>query len=428
MVDHYPDDTAFFFLFGGISMFIGYFSIGMIAAHEIKIHFLVVSLFYFIIGIGTSASYHCGLATNYRNWPPTLRSLAVGFTVSFFGLSAFIFSMGGKYFFVKNHQLVVSDFLLFLGTTCLALNMFAVFNLKSIRPLLLVTETASDETQALLSEAGQNDQLDHNFHEYTEQREEREYIRSSHREISPNSYLSDSFGHSELGVELHLMEPGIVLQPISCFSSFDAYLLGFNMFAIVGIGLMYINNVGAIILALLPKESTPGDSDVQSLQQFHVALLSLGSFFSRIITGILTDMTFRIGVTKFFWIFLSAVLLAAGILGGFYVQNVDELFYITLLVAVSYGVVWTSVPILVGELFGASSFSNHWGWMTAVPAFGGQLFGLVFGYFFEQNANGFCKGAICFHNSFLFAFAFCSVCILGNILLFFRRRSCHLIE
>lgn len=41
----------------------------------------------------------------------------------------------------------------------------------------------------------------------------------------------------------------ILLEEISCFASKDAYLLAFNMFTLVGSGLMYTNNIGAICTA-----------------------------------------------------------------------------------------------------------------------------------------------------------------------------------
>lgn len=97
-VDHYPSQTSLFFLFGGSAIFAGYLSIGLVVIHEIDLHYLIIAALFFMIGMGTASSYHCSLATNYRNWPKEYGSLAVGFTVSFFGLSAFIFTKIGLYF------------------------------------------------------------------------------------------------------------------------------------------------------------------------------------------------------------------------------------------------------------------------------------------------------------------------------------------
>jgi hypothetical protein len=201
--------------------------------------------------MGTASSYHCSLATNYRNWPESYRSLAVGFTVSFFGLSAFIFTELGKAFFVRNELLVVSEFLIFIGSVCLLLNTIAAFTLKRITSIVAINFDGPDEAQALLGAETNYETFENEFQEYTEEREER--MRSHIRNVSPHSVLSSSVAHSELGLNVDNMEPGIALMPTSCFTSINAYLLGFNMFATVGVGLMYINNVGAIGIIFLTK-------------------------------------------------------------------------------------------------------------------------------------------------------------------------------
>jgi hypothetical protein len=52
----------------------------------------------------SSAVYHSALATNYRNWPHQYRSVAVGLTVSWFGLSAFIFTKIGSAWFMNEDK------------------------------------------------------------------------------------------------------------------------------------------------------------------------------------------------------------------------------------------------------------------------------------------------------------------------------------
>ncbi|KAJ3068257.1 hypothetical protein HK102_007216, partial [Quaeritorhiza haematococci] len=56
---------------------------------------------------------------------------------------------------------------------------------------------------------------------------------------------------------------------MSCFSHLDAYLLATTMFALCGVGLMHINNVGSIIISLYPEGITSSHPDVQKNQKLH---------------------------------------------------------------------------------------------------------------------------------------------------------------
>jgi MFS family permease len=107
---------------------------------------------------------------------------------------------------------------------------------------------------------------------------------------------------------------------------------------------------------------------------------------------------------------------------GLYVEDMKDLYYITILVGSAYGGVWTIIPTLVGEYFSLGNFSNIWGWFTAIPGISGYSFGFVFGYIYErESVNGICKGVHCFYDSFMFSIAFCCLCIVANIILFFKK-------
>ncbi|KAJ3274791.1 hypothetical protein HDV01_001994 [Terramyces sp. JEL0728] len=281
---------------------------------------------YFSGPIAGCACYQTSLVTNYANWPAHYRSIAIGMTVSFFGLSAFIFAFIGSNFFAFNKILLVSDFLTFLGTLCMIINLFAMVLLKP-----LPVEASEEEIQPLLNDGDL----------------ETEYTTEEYEQYA-SPVIED-----ELDIEV---EPsiGIELEEISCFRSMNAYFLALNMLFVVGVGLMYTNNVGAI------DGMTSKDPATQALQKSHVSILSLTSFSARIATGFLADICARFRIQRTVWAIFASAFMTVGCLLALYISNVDELYVVTVLIAIAYGSTWTVIPILVGEYFGQKNFSKNW--------------------------------------------------------------------
>jgi hypothetical protein len=245
LVDKYPSKSVLFFLFGAIGISCGYIGTSFVLDGYFTSHYLFLSALYLLIGFGSAASYHCALATNYRNWPDQYRSVAVGLTVSFFGLSAFVFSQIGSQFFLADEKLKVNDFLRFVGLLCLILNLIALFTLKPILIKNIPRDivVSEEEQMPLFQEV-----YEHQISEYAEEQEEQERLgfrpEFSRSSIDIERQLSNDLAHP---VDIPNDDSvGIVLEEISCFRSIDSYILAFNMFVLVGSGLMYINNVGSI--------------------------------------------------------------------------------------------------------------------------------------------------------------------------------------
>lgn len=122
----------------------------------------------------------------------------------------------------------------------------------------------------------------------------------------------------------------------------NAYLLALTMSCLCGIGVMYINNVGSIILSLHPKETTPTDPAVRSLQSFHVMLFSLMNFSGRFFSGFLIDAVGRIIPKSFLMVITTWVIITASLLGGYalngdIVEDERLLSVITAGVGLGYG-------------------------------------------------------------------------------------------
>ena len=255
-VDRYPLKTKYFLISGGFLIFVGYYTIGLLLQHRYRLDYLLMSLIFFLIGFGSCSSYSCSLATNYRNWPTLYKSTSIGLSVSFFGLSAFVFGWVGAFLYSNEKgQLDVDRLLKFLGISCLLLNIIASFTLKpqhfdehsrhsSMSDFLEAAPLLRDEPSYNALQTPVEIIYEHEITEYAEEREEIQQHSQHHLGIE-TEVLSAIGSIAQYDTPPELINR-IELETITCFRSIDSYLLGLNMVVIVGVGLMFINNVGAI--------------------------------------------------------------------------------------------------------------------------------------------------------------------------------------
>ena len=384
-------------------------------------HFLLLAFLNFLVGSGSSAVYHCSLSTNYRNWPSSYRSVSIGLSVSFFGLSAFVFANIGSAFFVTKGVLQIDSFLQLLAFGCFGINCLAMLFLhpiknrvetpqltpfaispsaslpflRSVTPLPVAAVTLEETLPLLLEDQAAIYGVEQDFDEYQEDIEEAlvtprvDFIPPPTLQTHPSNFGSQpifvasnertpllatdegsrrtSLDGLQESLQLHPSQPQplvIHLDDVPYFTSFDAYLLAYIMFTLAGCGLMYINNVGSIVLSLFPQDVNAKDPLVQKTISFHVQFLSIGSFLARIIFGVLADFAFTYaGLQKSFWAVVCCLAMLAGQLIVVFLGPVtlERLFATTFLVAISYGGVFTVLPILVGLFFGLKNFSRNWG-------------------------------------------------------------------
>eukprot|EP00842_Homolaphlyctis_polyrhiza_P001991 jgi/Hompol1/2793/HPOL_000385-RA len=447
--------SSVFFLIGGSLIFAGYGTISLAFTGAIpRPHYLLLALVFLCVGIG-------------RNWPVSQRGFAVGITVGFFGLSAFFFTSTGTWLFQSKNPatgariLDVGAFLWFLAGCCLVFNVFAAVTLRDM------TAAARTEEEASLL---RNDELAQDDAQQQQQQRHRETdlaLPSSRRISSLSNRTTSSFASTNsldvsdpfldgipedpignaFSSQDQMMEaqaemqdswpPSSVLQntesqvpieleDISCFTYTDAYLLAFSMFVIVGIGLMYTNNVSAILVSLAPADKDASDPLVQDTQRLHVILLSILGFIARIVTGIVSDTLHRtFGVSRTVWSALGAILMTLACAIMTVAESFQAVLLASIMAGLAYGAVWTITPVLVGEYFGFQRFGSNWGWMTMVPAFGGQFFSLIFGWVYDSGRKSHealvCKGTHCFQPTFVWSVWWCVACLIATGILNYRR-------
>jgi hypothetical protein len=329
--------------------------------------------------MGAASAYHSSLATNIRNFPIELRGLSVGVPVAAYGLSAFLFTSISS-LFVVDQKLNVASFLFMLGFTCFLLNVMSSIYLKDLRLDNKKEEdssSTSEENEALITQEESCDL----------------HSASEHLDTEILMEPTDSVVNAS--------------EAPSIFTSPKAYILGLILLFQAGTGLMYINNVGAIIKALALE-----NDDAQKHQRFHVAFLSLASFFGRILCGFMSDIALKVGIKRLFWCFLSGLCICISSSLASQMTQLNHLYWTTGFMGLGYGMMWSSIPACVGDFFGILNFAKNWGFYQILASAGGQLTSFTFGWVYDSHKqNGTCLGVECFQTSFYVTTVF-SVCSL----------------
>ena len=118
----------------------------------------------------------------------------------------------------------------------------------------------------------------------------------------------------------------------------EAIYLWFSFLFVVGAGLMYIHNIGSIVLALSDQEEGPDSSMVQSAQTFQVSLISIFNAVGRIMTGLGSDFAHRhYGIERIDFVIAAAAASMVGHTIGATLQNKDALWIPTIIIGSAYG-------------------------------------------------------------------------------------------
>ncbi|CAO3672386.1 unnamed protein product [Umbelopsis ramanniana] len=174
------------------------------------------------------------------------------------------------------------------------------------------------------------------------------------------------------------------------------------LFVLLGVGYIYLAEIGQI-LASLPEEE---GSTAQHLRNYNVSVYSLFNFASRIVFGSLSNsLKLQFGVQRIWFMFVACIVLAATLFYGvYYVTSPHDLLPCTMLIATTYGIGFGIGPAITSE-FGVEVFARNWGWLLYAPAFGTQVFSLIFGSFYDLEASHqgtyLCQGTWCYGWTFV---------------------------
>ncbi|CAO3622500.1 unnamed protein product [Mucor fragilis] len=243
--------------------------------------------------------------------------------------------------------------------------------------------------------------------------------------IESDPLLADAIDKLEPDYASETVISGVrVLQHPIGFALFSA------LFVLLGIGYVYLANIGQILNAI----SVPGNSaeSTQHARNLHITLFSLGNCGSRAFFGALSDvLRNRFGIHRL-WIFvfgLVSMLMALTWLvsTSTAVMTPEKLVPCTVIISSAYGIAFGIGPAVTTE-FGTEVFARNWGIFLFAPAFGSQifnvLFGILYGHQAEKQNSHVCYGADCYRGTFRIGII-CGIMVLAILTLAIYRAGLY---
>ncbi|PWN29727.1 MFS general substrate transporter [Jaminaea rosea] len=396
--------------------------------------FLVTLIAFTAIGSGVAASYFSAVTAStrvFRSRP----GLAIAGPLTLFSLSSlFLTSLGTQFFSDEaTGDLDASGFLSFLGWLLGATNAFATVFMST------------PPTEAPASA--------------------RPHDRSSSEE-TPLLHGDDTTASPQA-----LILPGVPeSQSIFAFLSTPAvWSLGLLMVVGVGGAEMVLSSIGNVVVALLGSQTEghapgmlgilarPGIGPVAlEIRASQVKLLAAANTVARLLGGILSDAVApnpsaatsssssssssasrsRLPRISRITLLLVAMLLLLGAFtfASFGLDSTDGLPAFSLLVGLSYGLIFVLVPSITVSSFGTANFGRNWGLLSYLCAVGSTAFSLLYAANSDRVAAGdgehrpgngatCVAGPSCFRASFQVAMLGMVACVVAIIPVWRRWRN-----
>ncbi|GJJ70282.1 hypothetical protein EMPS_02631 [Entomortierella parvispora] len=385
-------------------------------------HFLLMALFLFLAGMGSSASYMAAFTSLTKNFK-SARGIALGIPVSFFGLSAAVLTLLAQGFFMmstpssdddglkpkagKQQELDTIRFLLFLGMSGGLINALSVFGLN-IWPKPVEedeNENASEDNQTITPSLSQHS---------VEAQENTPLLRDE----TLTETLADAAGPAQNQYKPYEVQS---ISGKAFFLDRDAQSFFVVMLCLAGTGLMIINSISAMVDSVAAKEQAT--DDVASIRAKHVAFISLSSYTGRILAGLGSDVAIhRYGFQRIVVLPIATACMGLAQLVGMFAP-LHWLYLCSVLTGLAYGGFFGVAGIIVAELWGEETCGQNWGWLSWGSAIGGLLFNLIFGVVMDaarpvvDGETQTCEGHGCFRWALVVSFSACAFsCALSVVM------------
>lgn len=338
-------------------------------------HFLLLVICSLLTGLGAHAGVTAAVNITAKSFPESARATTTGLVLSGFGLSAFFFS-------TIAHILFPGDTSAFLLLLSLATSIPMLIALFVMRPVPL------PQTHAGLKDDRNGE------YELISTTEVVPFIADPNVDavgVAGDSYVSLSDIQPEDGLSSALETDRIHshLRPDNLPDVYgkllwrtpDFYLLCMILLLLGGTGVMYINNVGLISLALFAK-SNPNyeEEEASKLQAAQVSTLSVGNFAGRILIGLISDFArtkFHLPRAYSLCIVSSLFIISQAFAIG--ISSVGTLWMATAILGFAYGSLFGGLPAIAIDWFGLGHLSENLGYLSLAPLVGGNVFSIIFG-------------------------------------------------
>lgn len=318
------------FLFCGWALFY----LGLMSV--IPTNYIVMGIFMFIVGNGSSAGYTAPLANIIPKFPAEHRGKVVGLLVALFGLSAAIFTQIYSWVFQQNVETFILFFVFFLP----ALTILGVVFLAPPRLADANQQKEEDEDGPLLAD----------------------------KKLPQDALDAGTFPDSEEPIEPTIAAPSHCIQEttvLQALQTIDFWVL-FGIFLTgTGVGLVLFNNLGNMVLSA-------GGEDGQ--QNPMVTLLSIVNSVTRLIMGYLSDILVerdimsRPGLLMCTQVLMAITQLYFAVITLNSVGNPVGWFYPgVIILGVSYGSIMSLCPTITSETLGEKNFASNWSLVRVAP-------------------------------------------------------------
>lgn len=353
----------------------------------------ILCLFSFFTGCGSCSAFTASIKAAALNYPES-RGTATAFPLAAFGLSALFFA---GISLTLPHDTYSFLILLATGTVALPILSFPFLNINhttnqyaavpSGTPTRPRRKSAADESSALNSPTSgisrrSSPQL---YAENNSDDPESPFLSNEEeagltRDGPPEQLLRDTENDYQLDIR------GWSLVYLSRF-----WLIFSLLGLLTGIGLMTINNIGNVTLALwLSEPSPPSHAFITRTQSMHVSILSFFSFTGRLIAGIGSDFLLKhLGTRKgsrFWMLVCSSTLFIVAQYISITLSNPHLLALISSVTGLGYGMLFGVYPSIVAHNFGVAGLSQNWGTMTLAPVISGNIFNILYGRIYDSHS------------------------------------------
>ena len=203
---------------------------------------------------------------------------------------------------------------------------------------------------------------------------------------------------------------------VEAAKSIEFYMILFSQFTCTGAGLMVINNIAQIELALGGEPGSEGS---------FVLIIGVSNCFGRMLGGYLSErykaqvyrpLAYAIGIT----VMTIAQIILMFASKGF------TLYVGAILCGMAYGSFWSISPALINELFGDKAFGSIYQTLNLAPALGSYVFSAVLAarlYEDHADSNNLCCGQMCYRMTHLITACFTTSGAIVMVCLHFKVKS-----
>lgn len=215
------------------------------------------------------------------------------------------------------------------------------------------------------------------------------------------------------------------------------FLVHFLILAsISAMGQVYIYSVGFIVKAQFSHArvsifNIPIESS-EAFQALQVSLISLCSFFGRLLSGPTSDFIHKRLHCQRLWVITAAVIFSAY---GNYLCYVNDdpagLSLCSIIIGLAYGSYFGVYPAVMADFFGSKGFTTTWGLICTGPLIGLFWLTRLFGTVYDRNSerdivtgHKVClKGKNCYNTVFEVNIYICFACVAVLLLLIALKRA-----